>query len=477
MSSGNIGLFALGEDLLRSGKTIRVKVSGGSMYPFIRGQEVVEIEPVDISKIRYADIIFYRDPCGKRIIHRVIGRHGSGIGAYFITKGDASRQSDGHVSFDSVLGRVSAVEKEYGTLRLDGGFSRVANVLYARCLPISKLLPVFALGLSMIKAGPKNASSEVRDVYDQQESEYYRNAACGVAILEAAKNLLGVLNERGVRAISLKGIFLAEHIYKNPALRPMSDIDILIRKKDLPTVNRLLAGIGYATPGQYEDLLKNTATLPVNSIMYLPEDPRRISIHVHWHLINSTWPVERMVAGMDMESIWSRARGFDLGGIKSLTLGPEDLILYLAHHGMHHSFDKPSMIIDIVESIEHYGNSLDWAAMLEESDRFGMSHMLYCALAFVSSSSAPRLRFPESLRPMKMSILQKIVCSYTRRGKCGYFTSYLACLGTEKNFSGILNFIFRTIFPTRPVMSHIFRISCDDVTALHYIKRLFGRIF
>src|SRR5688572_3051809 len=57
--------------------------------------------------------------------------------------------------------------------------------------------------------------------------------------------VLRALEGEGIPAIPLKGAFLAERVYPRPALRPMSDIDLLIRPEHRVRVDALVRGLGY----------------------------------------------------------------------------------------------------------------------------------------------------------------------------------------------------------------------------------------
>lgn len=60
------------EEILQSGKSVRFKPQGYSMYPLIvPGRDDVDVIPVKPDKIRRGDVILYRRPNDRLIIHRV----------------------------------------------------------------------------------------------------------------------------------------------------------------------------------------------------------------------------------------------------------------------------------------------------------------------------------------------------------------------------------------------------------------------
>jgi hypothetical protein len=58
---------------------------------------------------------------------------------------------------------------------------------------------------------------------------YYRLSAISSLYREAAlRKLLGGFNACGIPVILLKGCYLGRFVYKDPALRPMDDVDVLV---------------------------------------------------------------------------------------------------------------------------------------------------------------------------------------------------------------------------------------------------------
>jgi len=109
------GLF---EDILSSGVAIRIKATGGSMAPFLRGDEVLTIKKVPRSAIGRGDLIFFKDRDGSLILHRVIRKRKLSSGRNtFRTKGDALISLDKPVEHNRILGKVLKVERNGPTAR------------------------------------------------------------------------------------------------------------------------------------------------------------------------------------------------------------------------------------------------------------------------------------------------------------------------------------------------------------------------
>ncbi|MCP4365035.1 MAG: nucleotidyltransferase family protein [Planctomycetes bacterium] len=80
--------------------------------------------------------------------------------------------------------------------------------------------------------------------------------------------------------ILLKGAHLAQVVYSNIALRPMGDIDILVKKNDLPKAKELLLELGY-TPIKEVDIATACAYSQHISPMIKQNAP---PVELHWTL-------------------------------------------------------------------------------------------------------------------------------------------------------------------------------------------------
>lgn len=100
------------EEILNSGSNLRVKATGRSMSPFLRGGEVFTIRHVPWASLRRGDLIFFKSSTETPVLHRLIrkGRSSDG-GVIFQTKGDALIAFDEPVPCHRILGRVWKIER------------------------------------------------------------------------------------------------------------------------------------------------------------------------------------------------------------------------------------------------------------------------------------------------------------------------------------------------------------------------------
>jgi hypothetical protein len=312
---------------------------------------------------------------------------------------------------------------------------------------------------------------------ERWQREYYANSARNTLILAEAKRILNILESEKIKSILLKGVFLAEHVYKNIALRQMSDIDILIQKNDVARVNIILVSLGYIQPKNYEepsnhDLERSS----INTLVYNKNGTCGFFIHLHWHLINTTWPVDTLVDDIDMERIWSYAEPIGINGCHAFVLSPEHHLIYLACHGFNHCFDRLILVSDILEFLRCYRGRIDWRVVIEEAERFNVSRLLYYSLTIASRRLGYDIPEFKKIEHDKISSSEKILSFLINKEKCLYISAYLAYLLMQDGWVSKLRFIKRTFFPSTYVMAHSFSLPISKIKAYHYYQRIVNNL-
>lgn len=126
-SAESLSLF---EDILNSGASLRVRVTGRSMSPFLRGGEVLTIRKVPGNSLKRGDLIFFRNHEGCPVVHRIVKKdNGDKRAITFLTKGDALVSPDEPVQAHDIFGKVFAIEKGSGTISSQAGMRSTLNCL------------------------------------------------------------------------------------------------------------------------------------------------------------------------------------------------------------------------------------------------------------------------------------------------------------------------------------------------------------
>jgi len=123
------------------------------------------------------------------------------------------------------------------------------------------------------------------------------------------------LEEIGVEVALLKGISYVGDLYPDAGLRPMGDVDLLIRSADMPRALARLADLGY------RDGTPHGSTAIHHAAQLFRSDGGAIDLHRN---IEQPWR-----SRIDLDAVWSRAQvGAD--GMRRLE-GVDQLLFHLAH--------------------------------------------------------------------------------------------------------------------------------------------------
>ncbi|WPD23012.1 MAG: S26 family signal peptidase [Candidatus Electrothrix scaldis] len=116
--------------LLQRTVSVRIKVSGKSMRPLLRGGETVEIVPFDERcPPKIGDILLTCDQHGNPLVHRMCRKYCIHNEWYVQTKGDACAYFDSPVPLSQILGRVQRIFNNDTVVDLQHPFFRIKSQL------------------------------------------------------------------------------------------------------------------------------------------------------------------------------------------------------------------------------------------------------------------------------------------------------------------------------------------------------------
>jgi hypothetical protein len=206
--------------------------------------------------------------------------------------------------------------------------------------------PLVFLRLPEIVINKKNIPKYITE---ELKEDYYRSAIRNALIFEELKKVLGLFNQSKLQIIVMKGAALAEIIYGNLALRPMSDVDLLVKNEDLHQVDELLKKLEYSPADRSVDDVDFTSTY-LTTLDYRSPAKNSPSFHIHWHFVNSTVPSESYIGYIKMEDIWRDAVRTTIADIETWVMAPHHLLIHLSEHALRvtHSLSKLSYFCDIL---------------------------------------------------------------------------------------------------------------------------------
>jgi len=167
--------------------------------------------------------------------------------------------------------------------------------------------------------------------------------------------ILTAFRTEGIDLLLLKGAALAYLVYPRPGLRPMRDLDGLVREGDALRAQGALRRLGFGVssspvpPGHQHLPAMNRET-----------DGLQVSVEIHTRL----FPDDRRVRWNRLDDFFATAMRFEVAGVTGHTLSREDMLWHVYRHafGMPLSYEPLRLIwvADLVSLVELWLDELDW---------------------------------------------------------------------------------------------------------------------
>jgi len=211
-----------------------------------------------------------------------------------------------------------------------------------------------------------------------------RNLAAGRQI----QTVTNALNEAQIPSILLKGHALARTVYPDPALRQSSDIDLLVRPRDIPAAEDVLESLGYTSPAKifhiyrYADHHEN---------FFPPKKGLRLQLHWATDDAFGLFPKEWL------EDAFSRRITIRSDDLSCDTFCHADHFLYLIFH---HAFQHRTLRLDGVYDISCISREFTTPTEWKDLGRQSVAHHIRIAaeLALTAAGHWTGFELPDGVR-------------------------------------------------------------------------------
>jgi hypothetical protein len=246
---------------------------------------------------------------------------------------------------------------------------------------IARIAQEYGLGPLLHAAIQEHGLDVPREIGQPLQETYYQLAAANALRFQELVKVLTTLSEAGIPVLVLKGAVLVETVYGNLALRPMSDLDLLVPRERIHQLPAALAPLGYRmSPGEAGYSFAYDTLFCGEIILYKETPVLPVVLDVHWHLVAVEW--FHHTAQVDLEALWATICPLIVDGTPARQLCPEDNLIHLClHAGISHSYIYLLNLIDIDRTIAAYPD-LDWNRFLQRARDFQVRSAVYFGLRF-----------------------------------------------------------------------------------------------
>jgi Uncharacterised nucleotidyltransferase len=162
------------------------------------------------------------------------------------------------------------------------------------------------------------------------------------------------LSAAGIEVMPYKGLALAEMLYGDIALRQVGDIDLLIRLKDLPSIRRALADLGYTAHTPLSEAEERAYRKSGYECAFDHAAGRNL-LEVQWTILPRFYAMD-----FDIEGLFQRATTISVAGLRTKSPSLADLLLVLSAHAAKHLWNRLVWLCDIARLISMAAVDWDW---------------------------------------------------------------------------------------------------------------------
>lgn len=208
----------------------------------------------------------------------------------------------------------------------------------------------------------------------------FKTLSRNMVLYNAFSTLIKALDVQQIEVLALKGICLAEDLYRDIQLRQMSDIDILVKPEQGIQVIEALNKLGFVAvnTGALSDFVASKSDF----VHYAPMVYNGISVEVHIRLHQSSDTVQ-----IDLNQLWAQSEPVILNGVEARKMDLHHQLIYLCIH-LHKHFKKGHVqftsFADISNLIDIHHQEIDPKKLADLCSNYQCTNEVYPYLRLVN---------------------------------------------------------------------------------------------
>ncbi|HKV23582.1 MAG TPA: nucleotidyltransferase family protein [Candidatus Acidoferrum sp.] len=181
--------------------------------------------------------------------------------------------------------------------------------------------------------------------------------------------LFDAFSSANLEALVTKGPVLSQRCYGDPGARQYSDLDLIVRDRDILRVTQLMLGLGYTPRISETDVQAKKAAGE-----YAFRQPgTKLLVEFHTERTFRYHP-----RPLPVENLFARRAGLNLDGREIPALAPEDELILICIHAAKHYWERLSHIADVAAFLSN--QPLDWDRVQAAAAEVDAERMLYVGI-------------------------------------------------------------------------------------------------
>lgn len=232
---------------------------------------------------------------------------------------------------------------------------------------VHRLLPLLAKHL-----GEVSPEGVPVGVLEELKGLFHLNARRNLFLTKELLGILSLLEAEGIETIPYKGPILSASVYGDLALREFSDLDILVRRRDVLRARDLLLARQYTTHFHLPTKHEKAFLRYQSEYSLLRRDG--MLVEIQWRIAPDYFSF-----ALTPEDLMGRLSWGRLGGRSLPMLSPEDLLIILCAHGAKHMWSRLAWVCDVAELLRAE-TDLDWEIVMSRGHALGARRMISLGL-------------------------------------------------------------------------------------------------
>ncbi|PJN91807.1 nucleotidyltransferase family protein [Bacillus sp. mrc49] len=190
-----------------------------------------------------------------------------------------------------------------------------------------------------------------------------------ILIKNQTDQILSAFEQNGLSVIPLKGTFFSDKLFGHFGARPTSDIDLLIKERDMERAAEIVQHIGYTQKEKQIAFHFHTSFSKELSGSAFP-----LTVELHWDIL------KRNTANLEIAEFWQEAYPIN-DSLYVKQLSDFHLFYMICLHGWRHNMDSLKYSIDIIQLILNV--NIDYNRLIEDAKRHKTKKRIIRTLSIV----------------------------------------------------------------------------------------------
>ena len=206
---------------------------------------------------------------------------------------------------------------------------------------------------------------------------------------------LAVIDTLGIEVVSLKGMAAAATIYPEADLRPMSDVDVLVRRRDLKNLVEGLEARGFV----FSPVQGTPSWGHIGDASFHPFVAPGGGFSFDLHVEPDDYPIHR---GLSAEQVFADSRSATLDGQTIRVPGGPHFLLMALAHAARDKLGPVAMksVVDAFVYLTRTGRDPGWRFILAAAETGRFTRTVLAVVACLRALGVPPARLPAETQPL-----------------------------------------------------------------------------